>query len=103
MIARVWSAQTTPSQRAAYAEHLRTQVLPTLQAVDGFQGVMLLERSIPDAVEIMVLTLWWSIDAIRGFAGNNLEEAVVTDEAAALLTQFDRQVTHFEIVVKRDL
>ena len=103
MIARVWSAQTTPAQRAAYAEHLRTEVLPTLQAVDGFKGAMLLERSIPDAVEIMVLTLWRSVDAIRGFAGNNLEEAVVTEEATDLLTQFDRQVRHFEVVVKRDL
>jgi hypothetical protein len=31
MIARVWSAQTTPEQAPAYVEHLRNQVLPAVR------------------------------------------------------------------------
>jgi heme-degrading monooxygenase HmoA len=60
---------------------------------------MLLERKASDMVEIIVITLWRSLDSIRGFAGEDLEEAVVADEAASLLVQFDRRVRHFEVVV----
>jgi|SRR5260370_33321997 heme-degrading monooxygenase HmoA len=103
MIARVWSAQSTPAQAPAYVEHLRSEVLPTVRTVDGYVGAMLLEQAIPNAVEIIVITFWRSVDAIRGFAGADLEGAVVADEAAALLTQFDRRVRHYEVVVKDEV
>jgi heme-degrading monooxygenase HmoA len=100
MIARVWSAQTTPAQAPAYVEHLRAQVLPAVRKVDGYGGALLLERAIPGAVEIIVLTFWQSVDSIRGFAGADLEAAVVAEEAAALLTQFDQRVRHYDVAVK---
>jgi heme-degrading monooxygenase HmoA len=92
MIARVWSAQTTPTQAPAYVEHLRSQVLPTVRKVDGFVEAMLLERTIDRSVEIMVITFWQSCDALRQFAGDDFEEAVVAAEAVGLLTQFHRRV-----------
>jgi heme-degrading monooxygenase HmoA len=99
MIARLWSAQATPVQAPAYAEHLRRQVVPALQQLDGYAGALLLERALPAAVEILVLTFWRSAEAIQGFAGDDPGRAVVAAEAAALLTQFDRQVRHYEVVV----
>jgi heme-degrading monooxygenase HmoA len=103
MIARVWSAQTTAVRASAYVEHLRTQVLPAVRKVDGYGGAMLLQRAAPDAVEIIVVTFWRSLDAIRGFAGADLEEAVVAEEAAALLTRFDRRVRHYEVALQDDV
>jgi heme-degrading monooxygenase HmoA len=64
---------------------------------------MLLERAVADAVEVVVITFWQSLDAIRGFAGHDLAGAVVAEEAAALLTQFDRRVRHYEVAVKDDV
>jgi heme-degrading monooxygenase HmoA len=100
MIARLWSAQTTPAHAPAYVEHLRSQVLPAVRTVDGYAGAMLLERPVADAIEVLVITFWQSVDAIRGFAGDDLEGAVVAEAAAALLTQFDRRVRHYEVAVK---
>ncbi len=102
MIARLWSARATPAQAPAYVEHLRTQVLPAVRGVDGYVGAQLLQRVGPDEVEILVVTWWRSLEAIRGFAGDDLEGAVVADEAAALLTDFDRRVRHYELVVSDD-
>jgi heme-degrading monooxygenase HmoA len=99
MIARVWSAQTTPAQAPDYADHLKAQVLPVIQALEGYGGAMLLERALPEAMEIIVITLWKSVDSIQGFAGADLEKAVVADQAAALLTQFDRRVRHYEVAM----
>lgn len=98
MIARFWSAHTTADRVQSYADHLRTRVLPELQALDGYAGADLLQRSLPDGVEIVVITWWRSLDAIRAFAGPDLEQAVVADEAARLLERFDRRVRHYEVV-----
>jgi heme-degrading monooxygenase HmoA len=103
MIARVWSARATAAQAPAYVEHLRSQVLPAVRRVDGYCGALLLERAAPEGVEILVLTFWRSLDAIRGFAGADLEGAVVAEEAAALLTHFDRRVRHYEVAVQEDV
>ena len=103
MIARVWSAQTTPTQAPAYVEHLQSQVLPALRKIDGFGGVLLLQRPTNEAAEILVITFWQSLDSLRGFAPADLEEAVVAAEAVPLLTQFDRRVRHYEVVVNEDM
>jgi heme-degrading monooxygenase HmoA len=103
MIARFWAAQATPAHAPAYVDHLRTQVLPTLRQVDGYAGAVLLEHAASDAVELIVITWWRSLDAIRGFAGADLEKAVVADEAAVLLTHFDHHVRHYKVTVKDDV
>ena len=100
MIARIWSAQTTPAQAPAYAAHLRHHVLPELKGLDGYAGALLLQREAPEGVEVLVITWWRSLAAIRGFAGADLERAVVADEARVLLKQFDRRVRHYEVVVE---
>jgi heme-degrading monooxygenase HmoA len=100
VIARLWSARATPAGARAYADHLRSHVLPAVKQVDGYAGAALLERDASAAVEILVITWWRSLEAIRRFAGPDSEEAVVADEAAALLTSFDRRVRHYELVVK---
>lgn len=102
MIARIWTAQTTRAQAPAYAEYLRTHVLPGLQDLDGYQRTMLLERAAGAVVELQVITFWRSLDAIRAFSGPDVEAAVVTDQAAALLTDFDRRARHFTVVLRDD-
>jgi heme-degrading monooxygenase HmoA len=99
VIARVWSARTTREWGPLYAEHLRTHVLPSLKAVAGYRGARLWERPLGEGIEIVVVTHWDSLDAIRGFAGDEIERAVVADEAAALLLEFDDRVRHYELVV----
>ena len=100
MIARVWSAETTPTWAPAYAEHLRRRVLPAVRSVEGYAGAMLLERATPGGVEIQVITFWRSADSLRAFAGADPEEAVVAAEAVVLLTRFDRRVRHYEVAVE---
>ncbi len=100
MIARVWTARTTPAQASGYAEHLRAHVLPALRQVSGYAGMKFLQRTLPGAVEVVVVTFWQSMEAVRRFAGDDPERAVVVEEAAALLTDFDRRVRHYEVVAQ---
>jgi heme-degrading monooxygenase HmoA len=103
MIARIWSAQTTAARVPVYAEHLNTHVFPALRRLDGYRGAMRLEREVAAGIEIIVLTFWQSLDAIRGFAAGDVERAVVADEAAALLTHFDECVRHYEVAARDDV
>jgi len=73
VIARFWSAETTQAQAPAYRHHLTTHVLPRLRKVDGYAGTMLLQRDEADSVELVVITLWQSLDSVRQFAGSDVQ------------------------------
>lgn len=99
MIARVWSARTTREWEPLYAEHLRSHVVQSLREVDGYRGAKLWTRPLGEGIEVVVVTYWDSLDAIRGFAGEGIERAVVADEAAAVLLEFDELVRHYELLM----
>jgi len=98
-ILRTWSARTTEAQLPKYLEHFSRKVLPELRRVPGYLGATVSLRQLEIEVEIVVETTWHSLESIRNFAGPDLEAAVVADQAAALLTDFDRRVRHFEIAI----
>jgi uncharacterized protein YciI/heme-degrading monooxygenase HmoA len=98
-ILRRWSARTSEAQLPKYLEHFSTSVLPELHRVPGYLGATVSLRHLEREIEISVETAWRSLESIRNFAGPDLEAAVVAGEAAALLTDFDRRVRHYEIAV----
>ncbi|MBA2683919.1 MAG: antibiotic biosynthesis monooxygenase [Gemmatimonadaceae bacterium] len=98
MIARTWSARTTPALEPAYIEFFTRTVLPELTDIDGFVDVMLMRQERDGEILILVTTKWTSRDAIRGFAGDQIDRAVVEPQAAAVLTSFDERAQHWEIL-----
>jgi heme-degrading monooxygenase HmoA len=97
MIARVWHCIAADSDKVAdYVAHFEHAVLPELKQIAGYQEAYILRRQLADGVELTVMTLWESMDAIRKFAGENAETAVVAPAAQAVLRSFDTTVTHFE-------
>ena len=97
MIARVWTARARPDGADAYVAHFNDHVLPALEAVDGCQGATLLRRARGESTELVVISWWVSEDAIREFAGDNFERAVVADEARRVLTSYEDTVRHYEV------
>lgn len=97
MIARIWKAQATPERVRDYADYLKSTVVPELSAIRGYQGVTLLQRDQNGAVDVTVITWWESLEAIRAFAGEAIETAVVHDSAAGMLIDFDRRVEHHQV------
>lgn len=98
-ILRHWSARTTEAQLPKYLDHFSKHVLPELRRVPGYLGANVSLRHTASEAEIFVETIWRSLEAIRGFAGADLEAAVVAPEAAALLTDYDRRVRHTEMTI----
>ena len=97
MIGRVWHGWTTPENADAYDALLRSEVLPGIDRIDGFRGAHMLRRDAGDEVEFMTLTVFDSLEAVRDFAGEDFEVAVVPPEARELLAHFDERSAHYEI------
>ena len=98
LILRMWKARSTVEKSVHYIQHATTRVFPALGAIEGHRGAYLLQHPVEGEIELVVLTLWESMEAIRKFAGAESERAVVEPEARAVLTSFDQKVTHFEVI-----
>jgi heme-degrading monooxygenase HmoA len=101
VIARIWNGWTSAENADAYEEFLRTTMFPSIHGVDGFVGADLLRRSDGDEVAFVTITRFESLDAVRRFAGEDYEVAVIEPEARALLTRFDERSEHYELVLDR--
>jgi heme-degrading monooxygenase HmoA len=97
MIARLWSARTTPENWPAYERHFTESVIPELRKVKGYVASNLLKRVVGAEVEITVISFWHSLEAIDAFAGSDREAAVVAPKITAFLTSFDERVRHFDL------
>ena len=96
MIARLWHGWTAPANADAYEELLRTRVLPRIQQKKVCKGIHLFRRNAGGEVEFVTLLYFDSLDAVRQFAGEDYEVAVVPPEARKLLARFDERAAHFE-------
>jgi heme-degrading monooxygenase HmoA len=102
MIGRMWRGRTDAEHADGYEAVFRGVVLPELRDVDGCRGAYLLRRDDADGAEFVTLTLFDSLDAVRAFAGEDYEAAVISDEAASVLRDYDTTARHFTIVVTPD-
>ena len=98
MLARVWRGWSTTELAPAYEEHLRSVTFPSLREIAGHEGAYVLRRDDGDDVEFVVVTLWASLDAVRAFAGDDVERAVFYPEDDRFLVDRETRVLHYEIV-----
>jgi len=103
MISRIWHGWTDPANADAYEDMLRSVVLPEIsERVNGYLGVYLLRRDHGQEVEFVTVTMFATFDAVRSFAGDDYEAAVIEPEAAKLLSRFDDRVAHHETIIAPD-
>jgi heme-degrading monooxygenase HmoA len=99
MISRVWHGWTTPANADAYESLLRSEIFRGIQdrQIAGYRGIQLLRRSLEHEVEFVTVMWFDSLEAVRTFAGEDHEVAVVPPEARALLSRFDARSQHYEV------
>lgn len=102
MIERIWHGFTTRGNADAYERLLQGRIIPGIlgRGTAGFHGIELLRREAGDEVEFVTVMRFESVAAVRLFAGDDHEKAVVPAEARALLARFDQRAAHYEV---RDL
>ena len=97
MIARIWRGVTSAEKAEQYFTYLMETGLKDYRAVPGNRGVQVLRRTYEDKTEFLLLSLWDSYEAIRTFAGNDLEKAVYYPKDKEFLLELEPKVTHYEV------
>jgi heme-degrading monooxygenase HmoA len=93
---RGWASQATAGD---YQRHYETEVSRHLQGVEGFCGARLLRQGDGQEVMFTSVTFFASIDAVRGFAGEDYEQAVVEETARRALSRWDERVSHHDVAI----
>ena len=99
MITRNWTGVVKPERTNDYIAHLQNDTFKKLQTIKGFKQATIHQRVVTDGVEFLVVTNWDSMEAIREFAGEAADIAVVPQVAQDMLVRYDPVVRHYEEVI----
>ena len=102
MISRIWHGWTVPANADAYEALLKSEIFTGIQSrhIAGYRGIHLLRRDLGDEVEFITIMWFDSLEAVRVFAGEDYEAAVVPPKARALLARFDARSQHYTVEVE---
>jgi antibiotic biosynthesis monooxygenase (ABM) superfamily enzyme len=102
MITRIWRGWTSHDNAPVYQQLLLTEIFPGIAArnVPGYRGISLGRRDLGDEVEFVTIMWFDTIDAVKAFAGEAYDVAVVPPKARAVLARFDDRSAHYETVVQ---
>ena len=99
MIVRLWHGWTSTAHADAYERLLRDEIFRGIaaRALPGYRGIELFRRAVGGEVEFVTAMRFDSSEAVRAFAGDDYEAAVVPPAARELLSRFDARSAHFEL------
>lgn len=97
MISRHWTGLAKKDRTDDYIAHLKNETFEQLDTIDGFVGASILKRELAEGVEFLIVTKWRSVEAIKQFAGENFETAVVPKKAQEMMIRFDTVVKHYDV------
>ena len=102
MISRVWHGWTAPGNADAYEALLTQEIFVGIaeREIAGYRGIHLFRRDLGDEVEFVTVMWFDTLEAVRAFAGEEYEVAVVPPKARSLLSHFDARSQHYEVRAK---
>ena len=98
MVVRMWHGRVPISKAQAYREFQNKRAIPDYQSVAGNISVHILERQEGEVAHFVTLTFWENMDAIKGFAGDDVELAKYYPEDKDFLLEFEPTVVHYNVV-----
>ena len=99
MISRIWHGYTAPENANTYENLLKEEIFVGIRdrKIPGFREIQLFRREIGTEVEFITVMWFDSLEAVRIFAGDDYEVAVVPPKARAVLSHFDERSQHYEV------
>jgi len=99
VICRIWHGWTAPAHADAYERLLRDEIFRGINArrIPGYHGIQLLRRSIGGEEEFVTMMWFDDLNAVRAFAGEDYQRAVVPPSAQALLSRYDARSAHYTV------
>lgn len=98
IIARIRHGRVPRSKAEAYRRFLIKRAVPDYESTEGNLGVYILERREGNVTHFLVISFWESMDAIKRFAGDDVEAAKYYEKDKDFLLEFEPKVQHYTIV-----
>jgi heme-degrading monooxygenase HmoA len=103
MILRRWSSTIRTDDRDAYRDYVAETGGSDYGATPGNRGFQMLFRDLGDGrTQVTTLSWWTDLDAIRGFAGEDIATARYYPEDDRYLLERPAQVEHHEVVAQAE-
>ena len=97
MIMRAWRGVTPAAKADECLDLMLGVAVPDYKAIRGNRGVYVQRRIEGADAHFLLLTLWDSADAIRQFAGEDIDKAKYYDFDKDYLLELEPTVTHYEV------
>lgn len=98
MIARTWHGAVRADDAGRYHAYLFQTGVPGCRGTPGNLGVTVLRRRDGGEAHFLFISYWESWEAIRRFAGEDVEKAHYYDEDRKYLLELEPTVTHYEVL-----
>jgi len=98
MIARTWHGVVRVEDADRYHAYLFETGVPGCRETPGNLGVRVLRRIDGSEAHFLFISFWESVDAIRAFAGDDIEQAHYYAEDRKYLLELEPTVTHYEVL-----
>jgi heme-degrading monooxygenase HmoA len=96
VITRIWHGSTRAEHADAYLRYLEESGIADYKNTPGNLGVQVLRRLDGERCHFWTVTRWDSYESIKGFAGEQYEQARYYPEDARYLLEFEPNVLHCE-------
>jgi heme-degrading monooxygenase HmoA len=97
LIARIWRGAVNTAHAEEYAAYIRDTGFAEYGRTPGNRGAWMLRRDQGGETEFLTLSMWESRDAIKAFAGEDIEAAVLYPEDEKFLVG-ESTIAHYEVV-----
>jgi heme-degrading monooxygenase HmoA len=101
MLARIWHGITLAEKADEYLDYLNRTGIPDYLATPGNCGAYVLRRIEGESAHFLTVSLWDSLESIKGFAGDDYERARYYPEDVDYLLEFEPTVQHYEYYANR--
>lgn len=94
----MWHGKVLAEKADAYHQYLLDTGLKDSKNTNGNRAVFLLKREEKEVTHFYTLFFWDNWEAIKKFAGDNVDKARYYPEDKDFLIELEPTVTHFEVL-----
>ncbi|MCG8552222.1 MAG: antibiotic biosynthesis monooxygenase [Desulfobacterales bacterium] len=96
-IIRIWYGLADKEHADDYNSHVKNDIFPLFTKMSGNLGAKVLRQEREEGVEFVVITAWDSMEAIKEFAKDDVDKAVVANVAQPYFIRYDKLVSHYTV------
>lgn len=98
VIARMWSGRTKTLRADEYYKYLVDAGITKIQKIEGNLGVQVMRRTENEVTLFTVISYWESVEAIKRFAGDDIEKTHHLPRDPEFLLELPPTVRHYSVL-----